>query len=66
VPGSILSSLYSAQLSGALPADLPAPVAAAARESLGTAVGGKPTVADAAREAFVDAMSRASIVAATG
>jgi hypothetical protein len=68
IVGSIMSSLYATQLSKALPDDVPAPVAAAARESLGTAVqvsgGLGPDVADAAREAFVHAMSRASIVAA--
>jgi EmrB/QacA subfamily drug resistance transporter len=55
IVGSIMSSLYAARL----PEDAPA----AARESLGAAlqVGG---VADAAREAFVHAMSRASIVVA--
>jgi DHA2 family multidrug resistance protein-like MFS transporter len=55
IVGSIMSSLYAS----GLPGDAPA----AARESLGAAVqvGG---VADAAREAFVHAMSRASIVVA--
>jgi EmrB/QacA subfamily drug resistance transporter len=66
IVGSIMSSLYATQLSDRLPDDVPVPVAAAARESLGAAVqvGGGPGVADAAREAFVHAMSRASIVAA--
>jgi EmrB/QacA subfamily drug resistance transporter len=55
IVGSIMSSLYASGLA----ADAPA----AARESLGAAVqvGG---MADAAREAFVHAMSRASIVVA--
>ncbi len=44
--------------------DVPGPVAAAARESLGAAVQINAAVADPAREAFVHAMSRASIVAA--
>ena len=65
IVGSIMSSLYATQLSDALPDDVPAPVAAAARESLGAAVqAGSARVADAAREAFVHAMSRASIVVA--
>jgi predicted MFS family arabinose efflux permease len=63
VVGSIASSLYAAQLAGRLPEGVPASVAAAARESLGAALssGG---VADAAREAFVVAMSRASVLVA--
>ena len=64
--GSIVSSLYSNQL--ALPTRVPAPAADAARESLGAAIqisGEVGTeVADAAREAFVHAMSRGSIVVA--
>jgi hypothetical protein len=56
IVGSIMSSLYSTRLGDAVPA--------AARESLGAAVQGSSTVADAARDAFVDAMSRASIVVA--
>jgi EmrB/QacA subfamily drug resistance transporter len=68
IVGSIMSSLYATRLTGALADDVPAPVAAAARESLGAAVqvGGNlhPEVADVAREAFVHAMSRASLVVA--
>ena len=66
IVGSIMSSLYATQLSDRLPDDVPARVAAAARESLGAAVqvSGRLDIADAAREAFVHAMSRASIVAA--
>jgi hypothetical protein len=64
IVGSILSSLYATRLSAGLPDDVPAPVVAAARESLGAAVQVGGGVADAAREAFVHAMSRASIVAA--
>ena len=53
------------QLSDRLPDDVPPPVAAAARESLGAAVQTLgPDMADVARDAFVHAMSRASIVAA--
>jgi EmrB/QacA subfamily drug resistance transporter len=55
IVGSIMSSLYAA----GLPDDVPA----AARDSLGAAVQ-VSGVADAAREAFVHAMSRASIVVA--
>jgi EmrB/QacA subfamily drug resistance transporter len=54
IVGSIMSSFYASRLDAA---------PAAARESLGAAVL-RPDVADAAREAFVAAMSRASIVVA--
>jgi hypothetical protein len=68
IVGSIMSSLYATRLSDGLPDDVPAPVAAAARESFGAGVqvSGSlgPAIADAAREAFVHAMSRASIVVA--
>ena len=71
IVGSITSSIYRSQLSGELPARLPGPAAAAAHDSLGAAleVSGRlgavgSHVADAAREAFVAAMSRASIVTA--
>jgi EmrB/QacA subfamily drug resistance transporter len=68
IVGSIMSSLYTIQVSDRLPDDVPAPLAAAARESLGAAVQASGTrgadIADAAREAFVHAMSRASIVVA--
>jgi hypothetical protein len=66
VVGSIMSSLYAGRLADALPDGVPAPVAMAARESLGAALqlSGSPGVADAARDAFVHALSRASIVAA--
>jgi predicted MFS family arabinose efflux permease len=64
IVGSIMSSLYATQLAKGLPDGVPAPVAAAARESLGAAVQISSAVADPAREAFVHAMSRASIVAA--
>lgn len=56
VVGSILSSLYTDRL--------PASVPPAARDSLGAAVAGGGAAADAARDAFVHAMSRASIVVA--
>ncbi len=68
IVGSITSSLYATQVADRLPGDVPAPLAAAARESLGAAVqmtaGGSTDVANLAREAFVHAMSRASIVVA--
>jgi EmrB/QacA subfamily drug resistance transporter len=64
IVGSIVSSLYSAQLDTALPAGVSAPVAAAARESLGAAVQGGTAIADPAREAFIEAMSRGSILVA--
>jgi MFS transporter, DHA2 family, multidrug resistance protein len=56
IVGSLMSSLYA----GALPDGAPA----AAGDSLGAAVALGAGVADAAREAFVEAMSRASIVVA--
>jgi hypothetical protein len=68
IVGSIMSSLYATRLTDALADDVPEPVAAAARESLGAAVQAsgtlRPDVADAAREAFVHAMSRASLTVA--
>ena len=57
IVGSIMSSLYSTQLAKGLAEDVPGPVAAAARESLGAAVQINAAVADPAREAFVHAMS---------
>ena len=56
IVGSIMSSLYAS--------GLPAGAPAAAGESLGAAVATGGGIADAAREAFVHAMSRASIVVA--
>lgn len=66
IVGSVMSSLYANQVADGLPDAVPAPVAAAARESLGAAVqlAGDTDVANVAREAFVHAMSRASIVVA--
>jgi predicted MFS family arabinose efflux permease len=64
IVGSVMSSLYSAQLADALPDGVPGPVAAAARHSLGAAVQIGAGVADPARDAFVHAMARASIVVA--
>ena len=56
VVGSLMASIYA----GRLPAD----ASAAARDSLGAAVAEGPVLAAAAREAFVHAMSRASLVVA--
>jgi MFS family permease len=68
IVGSIMTSLYGSRLEGTLPETVPAPVAAAARGSLGAAVqvGGElgTQVADAGREAFMHAMSWGSIVVA--
>ena len=64
IVGSIMSSLYATQLSDALPDGIPGPAVAAARESLGAAVQAGAAVAGPAREAFVNAMSQASIVVA--
>jgi EmrB/QacA subfamily drug resistance transporter len=64
VIGSIMSSLYATELSDTMP-DAVAPAAAdTARESLGAGTQMAPDVANAAREAFVHAMSGASVVVA--
>jgi EmrB/QacA subfamily drug resistance transporter len=71
IVGSMLSSLYSTNLNGKLPATVPGPVRDAADQSVGAALQvsarlgrvGAP-LADAARESFVYAMSRASLVTA--
>ena len=62
--GSLASSLYAARLGDVLARELPAPVAAAAEDSLGAAVHLGAAVSAPAREAFVFAMSRASIAVA--
>jgi EmrB/QacA subfamily drug resistance transporter len=54
--GSIVASLYSSRLGAGVPAG--------ARESIGAAIGAGGTVAEQAREAFVEAMSRASLLVA--
>jgi hypothetical protein len=66
-----MSSVYRSHLAGALPNDLPAPIASAAHDSLGAAlqVSGRigpagAQLATVARDAFVTAMSGASLVAA--
>jgi EmrB/QacA subfamily drug resistance transporter len=56
VIGSIAASLYAEQL--------PSGVPEAARDSLGAAVLAAPAVAESAQDAFIVAMSRASLVAA--
>jgi EmrB/QacA subfamily drug resistance transporter len=56
IVGSIMASLYADRL--------PAGTSAPARDSVGAAVSGGPLLADAAREAFTFAMSRASLVVA--
>lgn len=70
--GSTLSSLYGARLGDDLDGTVPAPALHAAKESMGAAlavgnqVGGRDgaRIIDAAREAFVHAMTRASLVTA--
>ena len=64
IVGSVMSSLYAAQLSDTLPDSVPPAAAEAARESLGAGAQMGPDVANAAREAFVHAMSGASLVVA--
>jgi MFS transporter, DHA2 family, multidrug resistance protein len=71
IVGSMLSSLYSTNLNAKLPATVPGQVRAAADQSVGAALHvsaqlgrvGAP-LADAARQSFVYAMSRASLVTA--
>jgi EmrB/QacA subfamily drug resistance transporter len=71
IVGSITASIYRSRLTGDLPPQLPGPAAAAAHDSLGAALQASGQlgavgahVAAVAREAFVAAMSRASIVTA--
>ena len=64
IVGSVMSSLYAAQLSDTLPDSAPPAAAEAARESLGAGTQLGPDIANAAREAFVHAMSGASLVVA--
>jgi EmrB/QacA subfamily drug resistance transporter len=71
IVGSMLSSLYATDLNAKLPAGVPPQVRDAADQSVGAALqvsaqlgrAGAP-LADAARESFVFAMSRASLVTA--
>jgi EmrB/QacA subfamily drug resistance transporter len=70
--GSVLSSLYAARLGDNLDGTVPAPVLDTAKESMGSAlavgnqIGGSDgaRIIDAARDAFVHAMTRASLVTA--
>ncbi len=69
--GSLLSSIYATRVGDAIPAGAPAQVRAAATDSVGAALavsgrlgGAGAALADAAREAFVYAMSRAALVTA--
>jgi EmrB/QacA subfamily drug resistance transporter len=69
VVGSLLSSIYGSRFLDNLPAGVPASARTAADGSLGAALGVSSQlgragagIADAAREAFVYAMSRASLV----
>ena len=70
--GSVLSSLYAARLGDNLDGTVPAPVLDTAKESMGSALavgnqlGGSDgaRIIDAARDAFVHAMTRASLVTA--
>jgi EmrB/QacA subfamily drug resistance transporter len=64
IVGSVMSSLYAAKLPDLLPGSVSPAAAHAARESLGAGVTMGPDIANAAREAFVQAMAGASVVAA--
>ena len=71
VVGSLLSSIYGSRFLDNIPANVPASARDAADSSLGAALGVSAQlgragagIADAAREAFVYAMSRASLVTA--
>jgi MFS family permease len=64
IVGSVMSSLYAAEVSKGLPEGVPPQAVAAARESLGAAIDISAAVADPAREAFVHAISQASALAA--
>jgi DHA2 family multidrug resistance protein-like MFS transporter len=71
IMGSVGVAIYRGELTDRLPADVPAPVAAAARDTLGSAVavaGQLPdrlstVVLEAAREAFVQGMQLSSAIA---
>ena len=71
IVGSIVSSIYRGRLADTLPNDVPAPVATAAHDSIGSAMQASSALGTdgaglvtAAQEAFVAAMSRASMVTA--
>ncbi len=69
--GSLMSSIYASQVADHLPRNVAPNVAREAEDSIGAALGVSSTmgragvgIADAAREAFVHAMSRASLITA--
>jgi EmrB/QacA subfamily drug resistance transporter len=69
IVGSVTSSIYRSRLAGDLPQTVPVAAGTAARDSLGAALEVSPRlttggsdIANTARSAFVEAMSRASIV----
>ncbi len=71
IVGSITSTVYRSHLAGRFPSDVPGTAAAAAHDSLGAALqvshalgANGSHVATAARQAFVEAMSRSSIATA--
>jgi len=71
IVGSIVSSIYRSRLTDTMPKNVPAPVAEAAQDSIGTALHASTSLGtngaglvSTAQEAFVAAMSRASIVTA--
>jgi EmrB/QacA subfamily drug resistance transporter len=64
IVGSVMSSLYAANLSDTLPGSVPSATVEAAQESLAAGTQMAPDIASAAREAFVGAMSGASVVVA--
>ncbi|MEO8694173.1 MAG: DHA2 family efflux MFS transporter permease subunit [Acidimicrobiales bacterium] len=71
IVGSIVSSIYRSRLTDSMPKNVPAPVATAAHDSIGSALQASTALGtngaglvSAAQEAFVAAMSRASIVTA--
>jgi EmrB/QacA subfamily drug resistance transporter len=72
IVGSIMSSLYGARLGDRLDGSVPAPAVDAAKESMGAAlavghqIGGSQgdQIIGAARDAFVHAMTRASLITA--
>ncbi|MEO5842489.1 MAG: MFS transporter, partial [Acidimicrobiales bacterium] len=71
IVGSIVSSIYRSRLTDTMPKNVPAPVATAAQDSIGSALHASTALGTdgaglvaAAQEAFVAAMSRASIVTA--
>jgi EmrB/QacA subfamily drug resistance transporter len=64
IVGSVMSSLYAVNLSDTLPGSVPSATVEAAQESPAAGTQMAPDIASAAREAFVGAMSGASVVVA--